>query len=215
MIRTIRSKGPYRIAGWSFGGLLAYEIAVQLIAAGEEVDFVGLLDTSYPGVKWKAERPATIFDDKEMFLLAIESLIRLSAEPDIGEEQRPAFTELMSKSAAMEFDCLVTNAQHMSLVPSTWRDLTPAQVRQILLRAHSFHLATLRYSAQCIPVPVYLFLAEQNADAEPFRGWRECLPEGQIRAIITLGTHHSMMWLPHIKALGQALSTAIHNISKS
>jgi oxalate---CoA ligase len=44
-IREIRPHGPYRLLGSSFGGLLAFEMAVQLERAGEEVDFLGMIDT--------------------------------------------------------------------------------------------------------------------------------------------------------------------------
>ncbi|HLK57703.1 MAG TPA: thioesterase domain-containing protein, partial [Chthonomonadaceae bacterium] len=43
---TIQPHGPYLLAGWSFGGVLAYEIAQQLMAAGHDVDFLGLLDAN-------------------------------------------------------------------------------------------------------------------------------------------------------------------------
>ncbi|CDG85848.1 non-ribosomal peptide synthetase [Janthinobacterium agaricidamnosum] len=46
MLRAVQPEGPYRIAGWSFGGLLAYEMGVQLLAAGQAVEFLGLLDAS-------------------------------------------------------------------------------------------------------------------------------------------------------------------------
>jgi thioesterase domain-containing protein len=46
LIRKIKPEGPYRIAGWSFGGMVAYEIGVHLLAQGETVSFVGLLDSS-------------------------------------------------------------------------------------------------------------------------------------------------------------------------
>ena len=56
--------GPYRLAGWSFGGILAYEIASQLIGADEEVDFLGALDTFYEGGRTFADPEATTeFDD--------------------------------------------------------------------------------------------------------------------------------------------------------
>jgi thioesterase domain-containing protein len=48
MIRVVQPVGPYRVAGWSLGGLLAYEIAAQLIGANQEVNFLGLLDTNPP-----------------------------------------------------------------------------------------------------------------------------------------------------------------------
>jgi thioesterase domain-containing protein len=44
-IRGVRARGPFRIAGWSAGGTIAYEIARQLLAAHETVDFLGLIDT--------------------------------------------------------------------------------------------------------------------------------------------------------------------------
>ncbi|HYH81147.1 MAG TPA: amino acid adenylation domain-containing protein, partial [Longimicrobium sp.] len=47
MIRAVQPEGPYRVAGWSFGGMLAYEVAVQLIGQDQAVEFVGMMDTSY------------------------------------------------------------------------------------------------------------------------------------------------------------------------
>jgi amino acid adenylation domain-containing protein len=47
-IRRVQPEGPYRIGGYSFGGLVAYEMAQQLEAQGEHVSLLALLD-SYPG----------------------------------------------------------------------------------------------------------------------------------------------------------------------
>lgn len=47
LIKKVRPEGPYHLLGWSLGGLLAYEIAVQLRAAGDEVGLLANLD-SYP-----------------------------------------------------------------------------------------------------------------------------------------------------------------------
>ena len=44
-IRQVQPHGPYRVAGWSAGGTIAYEMARRLIEMGEQVGFVGLLDT--------------------------------------------------------------------------------------------------------------------------------------------------------------------------
>src|SRR5262249_13592860 len=45
-MRAIQPEGPYLIAGWSFGGVLAYEIAQQLITNGAAVEFLGLIDAN-------------------------------------------------------------------------------------------------------------------------------------------------------------------------
>jgi aspartate racemase len=47
-IRRVQPEGPYRIGGYSFGGLVAYEMAQQLRAQDQEVSLLALLDT-YPG----------------------------------------------------------------------------------------------------------------------------------------------------------------------
>ncbi|WP_149360772.1 polyketide synthase Pks13 [Lolliginicoccus suaedae] len=47
-LREIQPRGPYVLAGWSFGGALAYTMAHRLRAEGEEVALLGLLDTVFP-----------------------------------------------------------------------------------------------------------------------------------------------------------------------
>ena len=47
-IRAVQPYGPYLLAGFSGGGLVAYEMAQQLSAAGETVASLILLDTPYP-----------------------------------------------------------------------------------------------------------------------------------------------------------------------
>ncbi len=44
-ICTIQAKGPYHLGGFSLGGLVAYEMACQLLARGEEVGLLVLFDT--------------------------------------------------------------------------------------------------------------------------------------------------------------------------
>ena len=45
----IQPSGPYFLAGHSYGGMLAFEIAQQLTKSGQAVAFLGLLDTFAPG----------------------------------------------------------------------------------------------------------------------------------------------------------------------
>ncbi len=48
IIRKEQPAGPYRLLGFSFAGLVAYEVARQLRAAGEEVLFLAMVDTALP-----------------------------------------------------------------------------------------------------------------------------------------------------------------------
>ena len=47
-VQRVQSEGPYRLMGYSFGGLVALEVAQQIRARGGEISFLGLLDTSEP-----------------------------------------------------------------------------------------------------------------------------------------------------------------------
>lgn len=48
-IQTVQPEGPYFIGGFSFGGLLAFEVARQLHAQGEKIALLAILDRDAPG----------------------------------------------------------------------------------------------------------------------------------------------------------------------
>ena len=43
-VKRTRPKGPYTIAGDSYGGVVAFEVAKPLEAMGDEVNFTGLIN---------------------------------------------------------------------------------------------------------------------------------------------------------------------------
>ncbi|MGW3007696.1 amino acid adenylation domain-containing protein [Streptomyces sp. NPDC001219] len=46
-VRSVQPAGPYHLLGWSFGGVVAHEMAVQLEESGESVETLAILD-AYP-----------------------------------------------------------------------------------------------------------------------------------------------------------------------
>jgi nonribosomal peptide synthetase DhbF len=82
-IRRVQPHGPYYLVGWSFGGYVAYDMAMQLRAAGEEVAFLGMLDTmstdlvhSWPWVR-----------DTDFILGAANDVASLSRRPFTFERE--------------------------------------------------------------------------------------------------------------------------------
>jgi len=73
MIRSVQPAGPYRVAGWSLGGTIAYEIATQLVGAHEQVEFIGLFDTCCPRSSAVARQAKLDFNDSDFLLNLIES----------------------------------------------------------------------------------------------------------------------------------------------
>ncbi|CAF4569714.1 unnamed protein product [Rotaria socialis] len=54
-IKLIQSKGPYNFLGWSFGGILAFEISRQLNNAGERIDNIFMIDSYFNANKASLE----------------------------------------------------------------------------------------------------------------------------------------------------------------
>ncbi|MFI9644796.1 amino acid adenylation domain-containing protein [Streptomyces sp. NPDC052040] len=112
MIKAVRPKGPYHLLGWSFGGTIVYEMAVQLRAAGEEVGVLSVLD-AYPrtGVPDDREEQSLYawllegighhrseFGDRDLTVQDIFETLRRDDSPlaRMGERRMAAMVDLMS-----------------------------------------------------------------------------------------------------------------------
>ncbi len=207
MIRAVQPIGPYFIAGWSFGGTLAYEIATQLIGEDQIVQFLGLFDTNY-GYCADAFMPEQALDDKNWLFH------RLYLESGSNESLQSRIEELKCLELEVDFGTLVRKCHDMSILPRHIMGFTTEEVAHYLSRERMFYLANLQYIAQPIPIPIYLFTAQCEEIANPLRHWDAVLPTEQIRVIPVPGTHQSMVKPPNIELLGRALSDAIRNASE-
>ncbi|WP_406100395.1 amino acid adenylation domain-containing protein [Streptomyces sp. NBC_01013] len=79
-IREVQRHGPYRLLGWSVGGVLAHTVAVMLQESGEEVELLALLD-AFPAEQWR-ERPAPEEGD------ALTAVLRMAGFERDGERTR-------------------------------------------------------------------------------------------------------------------------------
>lgn len=68
-VLALQSSGPYHLAGWSVGGILAQAVAAELQARGQTVGTVALLD-AYPCEAWR-DRPEPAPEDLYKALLHI------------------------------------------------------------------------------------------------------------------------------------------------
>lgn len=95
-IRETQPHGPYHLLGYSMGGLVAYEVAVGLRAAGEQVGLLALLD-AFPG-SWTAQGPAP--SDRPALLRSLLAILGRPVPLD-GDEHGPLtdrrFAELVRR----------------------------------------------------------------------------------------------------------------------
>jgi amino acid adenylation domain-containing protein len=77
IIQAQQPGGPYRLLGYSFAGLVAYEVAQQLRAAGEEVSFLALVDAVLPewtlGWRFRVSQIARLWSASPHEVLAFAS----------------------------------------------------------------------------------------------------------------------------------------------
>jgi amino acid adenylation domain-containing protein len=112
-ILRVQSSGTFRIAGYSFGGVVAHEIACRLVGIGHDVGFLGLFDTHNPaapvrsygvreriGIFWEANRDLSLPGRITALGHRIREGIQTHREVAKGQKDArlsgpaPAFTEL-------------------------------------------------------------------------------------------------------------------------
>ncbi|MFL1428176.1 MULTISPECIES: non-ribosomal peptide synthetase [unclassified Nocardiopsis] len=84
-IRSVRPRGPYRLLGYSFGGMVAHAVASLLRENGEEVEFLALVD-SYPA---QALGPVTA-PDHDQFMAMLLGRVPDPGAPGTGRPFDPA-----------------------------------------------------------------------------------------------------------------------------
>jgi thioesterase domain-containing protein len=219
IMRTVQPVGPYRFAGWSLGGVLAYEVAIQLIGQDQIVEFAGLIDAGCPVSRPGPNPPQARNQSSHTSLLGLcEGLAR---KAPLTTEQRLTLSGLKKVANELDFEelyrqCRESGALHEGLVNHTAKEIEPYLVR-LIAHAH----ANETYVAKPIPISIYLFTAEEQPDVpeelappDPLMGWVWVIPERQFHLIRAPGPRHSLVDDPHVVTLGRALSIAIAQASE-
>ena len=208
-MRGIQPSGPYRIAGWSWGGTLAYEIAMQLIGQDEVVEFLGLFDTE-PSILNTAVRAVGRGPTANGRLL--EQLLN---HPQLADAQRADLLKLRDRCDNVPFAEVLRAAGRIagSLMPTNAYDVE--DMKRIFTRSAAHANAAVEYVEYPISIPIHLFVAEdQTLRADRTRpledalGWVDILPRRLIETHLVPGDHHSIM-SEHVAALGTALSETL------
>ena len=211
MIRSVQPAGPYRIAGWSGGGIIAYEIATQLIGAHEQVEFIAMFDSLCPLSNAMARRANIDFNDSAFLLGLIESA---GTESD---GRKAALDSIRARLHTMDFADVVQECDKLSLIPDTLRYLTITQTRLKLARTHSIAAAAARYQPHPLHIPVHFFPAldaQGSGNPDLHRGWNDVVPSDLLRITPVPGSHHSMLRSPNVELLGRSLMQAMGQMTE-
>lgn len=187
-IRQVQPTGPYLLAGYSFGGLVAWEMACQL---GGEVALVALLDTPNSNTIAHEKR----FPDSAAMLFSLfsESLdLDLDALRRLEEREQVAHVLELAKKADL-------------VAPETGMDEA----------LRYFNLSRIN---QLMAFPgrpyggrVVLFRGREGAlrlTDDPMQGWQHIAAAG-VEVVWTPGSHETMLAQPHAETIVDLLHQSL------
>ncbi len=191
-IALVQPAGPYRLGGWSFGALVALEMARQLEARGESVALLVLVD---PMTITDAERERGL-DDVEMLALLMRDLggiagLAGAAVPVTGEELAGL------AGAAERLDLILARAVEAGVLPP---DADLPRLRRIVELYQANQLAARAYLLPPARCPLHIVAAA--AGPVPARlGLWEPLAAGGLEVKILPGDHYTLLRPPAVDAL--------------
>ena len=204
-VREVQPEGPYYLTGLCMGGVVAYEMAQQLLAAGQEIGLLTLLETWPPmkglGVSLRP-RPRAL--DAVAF---VAGRLRLYLQTFARLRRREQLRYLLERVK------VVTRIV-------TERDLSPgARIEfygDVVSRANL--LAYRQYEPRTYPGRVVLFCAagRKIAAAEDYRlAWRQ-FTAGGLEVYTAPGEDSGLMLTePHVRVLARRLKACIERAQPS
>ncbi|MFF7188478.1 amino acid adenylation domain-containing protein [Streptomyces sp. NPDC008222] len=187
-IRTVDPEGPRLLAGWSFGGVVAYEMAVQLERAGRPVEALILLDSPVPG-------SADLVGDEDV-------LSRFGADAGLAAEEMESLDDEQLIAA------LVRQSHQAGRLPGR---VESTAVRRMVAVARANAVAAGRYRpAARIGADVHLLTVSEShptlkgPDVDPV-AW-QALTRGHVHRVPVPGNHHDMVHPPHVGELAARIA---------
>jgi acyl transferase domain-containing protein/thioesterase domain-containing protein/acyl carrier protein len=195
-VRVIQPHGPYLLAGFSGGGLVAFEMAQQLRAAGETVDMVVMLDTPYP-----EEVPLSAIDRVTMKL------------QDIGKEGGAFFGRWLRDKIAWRQK---QRRKELQVEPVGTEQFHNDEIEAAFRRALGRYRADI-YDGSVILLRPKLRIAYRLRDGrhlnaersilKPDNGWTPFLSSLLVKEVP--GDHDSMVLEPNVRVLATYMRDAL------
>jgi amino acid adenylation domain-containing protein len=193
-IKTLQPEGPYLLGGLSFGGVIAFEVAQQLISQGEQVALLALFDSSLPGAQKVLPAPISK---------------RLSHHLNQFLQIGPTyFLEMLKRKMSIYYGKVALKNEFFRI-----KNL------EHLVRREAYNQGVKKYSInylpQVYPDRVTLFKATEKdvtriveVEVEPGLGWTK-LAAGGLDIHDIPGDHHGILKEPNVQLLAEKLKLSI------
>jgi thioesterase domain-containing protein/acyl carrier protein len=219
-MRETQAQGPYLVGGMCAGGVLAFEVAAQLRAAGQEVGLVVLLDAAAP----RAARRTDRLDGRPWARLR-QGVTAVAGGSALARLARKALL-VARKARGYLWYRLSTRARWLAngLRIGLYRRGRFRWLLRGLAFRTVYQFAEVAYTPPAkLDAPVILFRATDGSGTdEPFAqlfqdpalGWREHAVR-DFRVVDVAGGHSSMLQEPFVKDLAEQLRLRLERVGRT
>jgi len=203
-IRTVQPHGPYFLGGYCLGGAIAFEVAQQLRAKGEQIALLALFDT----MNCSKLRPPSIWD--ETYQICQRSAFHVANFLSLDSESRAHF--FSEKMNALRSRLPVWGSMLLSRFPINSRE-TVSESRVLGEIWQANERAYLNYIPQPYPGKVTDFrpLKQYRGLHNPDLKW-DRLAEGGQEVVVLPVNAPSMLFEPFVKHLAAALRRSMDDV---
>ncbi|HEY0603024.1 MAG TPA: amino acid adenylation domain-containing protein [Herpetosiphonaceae bacterium] len=211
-MRTVQPDGPYLLGGWSFGGVVAFEMAQQLQRQGAEVALLALFDTYAPEAVGKSEK---ITDAMALAALAREQAIAG------GKHIALTVDELQQRDPQAQLDYVLQQIK----VAEIDMGVDLEDIRPFLRGYRARQWAVETYQPGVYSGPIMLFKSTQQdpeigkidalmdvAVDHPTLGWDRLASE-DVEIYAIPGYHNTLVLGPNAALIAQQLNSCLSSMA--
>lgn len=200
-VRAHQPEGPYQLGGWSMGGLIAFEMAQQLVEAGEQVALLAVIDTPLPAT---LDDPRDEDDDfagvLRLFPMELTAALR-------GKKPEPGGNGITPEERLRHVRDALYSA---GLIPEgTALDW----IQRVQAGYRARRQAVRRWRPRPYPGRVTYFRGTDQQDAlsaEDGYGWATYTAQ-PVEVHLVPGDHDSLVAWPHVAELAKALKDCLRS----
>jgi amino acid adenylation domain-containing protein len=192
-IQAAQPTGPYRLAGWSMGGVVAFEIARRLEQAGADVSLLVLLDAPFAV---PADSTAGDAELAARFVADATHSLALNA----ADAPEPA-----AASPARQLAWLADRLAGAAGAAERATIGGGLERRFRLFAAHSRMVAGYRPSAPGVRAPTLIISAANSANAPAAGRWQSLLGSGPVSVLRVGSDHYAFLRPPLVTGIGAAI----------
>jgi len=212
-LRLVQPEGPYLLGGWSMGGVVAFEMAIQLERQGQKVALLALLDSQAP---IKINQSSTGFNDRD----DAEVLVNLAQDIagstgkifSVTDNSSTLYKTLRQLQPEEQLSYFLEQMKMANLVPP---DIEHYQIHCLLQVFKNNIQALVKYTPQVYCNQITLFrgsnIVAHQLDSLTL-GWDQLSSE-PVKIIAVPGNHYTMLAKPHIHNLQEKLREYLVDIN--